>query len=91
MIEGSDDPFLVGPLTSILHLEYAMNDCCSQENSYKDRCLSASSTGAKHLKYFLAQQQQQNQTVKNISSTSQGALSEELLETSYNELEIYQD
>ena len=31
---------------------------------------SASSTGAKHLKYFLVQQQQQNQTIKNISSTS---------------------
>ena len=32
---------------------------------------SASSTGARHLKYFLAQQQQQqqNQTIKNILST----------------------
>ena len=32
--------------------------------------IPASSTGAKHLKYFLLQQQQQNQTIKNISSTS---------------------
>ena len=35
-----------------------------------DQKAPAFSTGAKHLKYFLAQQQQQNQTIKNISSNS---------------------
>ena len=36
----------------------------------KDLVKAASSTGRETPKYFLAQQQQQNQTIRNISSTS---------------------
>ena len=66
--------------TTSLGIDLGVLKVCRQDNEHQNHRPShaikhisnaASSTGAKHLEYFLAQQQQQqNQTIKNNSSTS---------------------